>query len=177
MGFFAGYHVDMSNPTAVNVKTAERRKLRFETLDDILVDVEVVTAGGAIDPPVTGNWTAAQNIYHVAFTVEMSNRGFDFSVPLPMKLVGRTLKLFKMHTKPISPGINPPAKVAAAFAPPADVTIGDAVQKLRDEVAYAKAHGMTHPSPLFGKLANDEWIQTHCRHAELHLSFIRPAAA
>lgn len=160
----------------VNVKTADRRKLHFASLDDILADAEAITAAGTVDPPVTGNWTAAQNIYHVAFTVEMSNRGFDFSIPLPMKLIGRTLKLFGMHKKPINPGINPPPKVAAAFAPPDEVSVGDALQKLRDEIAYAKEHGMTFPSPLFGKLSNDDWVQTHCRHAELHFGFIRPAS-
>lgn len=49
-----------------------------------------------------------------------------------------------------------------------------ALAKLRDEVDYAKAHGMKHPSPLFGPLTNDAWIQAHCRHAELHHSFIHP---
>jgi hypothetical protein len=29
------------------------------------------------------------------------------------------------------------------------------------------------PSPLFGELTIDEWNQLHCRHAELHLSFIQ----
>ena len=158
----------------VNTKTAERRKLQFGSLDDILADAEAVTAGGTADPPVTGNWTAAQNIHHVAFTVGMSNRGFDLPIPLPMKLFGRTLKLLGMHTKPINPGIKPPAKVAAAFAPPDDITVADALQKLRDEIAYAKEHGMTHPSPLFGKLSDDQWKTVHCRHAELHFGFIRP---
>jgi len=161
-------------PDHVNVKTAERRTLHFDTLDDIVRDVETVTAG---PHHVTGNWTAAQNIWHVAHTVALSNRGFDFKVPLPMKLIGRTLKLLGMHTKPINPGINPPAKVAAAFAPPHDVALEMAIAKLRDEVQYARTHGMNHPSPLFGKLSHDTWIQTHCRHAELHLSFIAPSSA
>ena len=158
---------------AVNVKKADRRELHFTTLADILADAEAVTAGGTADPPVTGNWNAAENIYHVAYLIGMANRGFDFKVPLPMKLIGRTLKLMNMHVKPINPGINPPAKVVAAFAPPQGITVKQAIQKLRDEVAYAKDHGMTHPSPLFGKLTHDEWVQTNCRHAELHFGFIR----
>ncbi len=154
-----------------NVKTAQRRPLHFDTLDDILADATAVTSGAH---HVTGNWTAAQNIWHVAHTVGMSNRGFDFKVPLVMKLLGRTLKLLGLHTKPIKPGIKPPGRVAAAFAPPPDVSLEMAVAKLRDEITHAKAHGMHHPSPLFGKLSHAQWIQTHCRHAELHHSFIHP---
>ena len=157
-----------------NVKKAERRTLNFASLDDILADAEEVTSG---PHRVTGNWTAAQNIWHVAHTVALSNRGFDFKVPLPMKLIGRTLKLFGMHTKSIKPGINPPAKVAAAFAPPPDVTLEMALAKLRDEVQHAKSHGMNHPSPLFGSLSNVTWVQVHCRHAELHHGFVHPDAA
>ena len=155
----------------VNIKTADRRVLKFDTLDDIVRDVEAIASG---PHRVTGNWTAAQNIWHVAHTVAMSNRGFDFKVPLVMKLLGRMLKGLGMHTKPIKPGFNPPGKVAAAFAPPPDVSLEMAVAKLRDEVAYAKAHGMHHPSPLFGKLTHEQWTQLHCRHAELHHSFIHP---
>ncbi|MEM7625694.1 MAG: DUF1569 domain-containing protein [Planctomycetota bacterium] len=165
----------MSN--TVNVKTADRRKLHFDTLDEIVADAEAVTDGGETDPTVTGNWTAAQIIYHVAFTIGMANRGIDLQIPLPMRLFGKTLKLFGMHTKTFNPGIKPPPKVAAAFAPPEGTTLDAAMQKLRDEVAYAKEHGMTHPSPLFGRLTHDEWIQVNCRHAELHFGFIRAEAS
>jgi len=157
----------------VNVKKADRRTLKFSNLDDLLADAEAVTRGGTHDAPATGNWSAAQNIYHVAFTIGMANRGSDIKIPLPMKFVGRTLKLLGAHAKSINPGINPPAKVAAAFAPPQDVAVDAAMQKLRDEIAYAKEHGMKFPSPLFGKLTHDQWVQMHCRHAELHFGFIQ----
>lgn len=154
-----------------NVKTAERRPLQFNTLDDIVADASTVTSG---PHRVTGNWTAAQNIWHIAQLLEISNHGSNFKVPLAMKLVGRLLKLLGRHTKPFNPGIKPPAKVAREFAPPAETSLPMALAKLRDEVDYAKAHGMKHPSPLFGPLTNDAWIQAHCRHAELHHSFIHP---
>ena len=158
----------------VNVKKAERRPVHFDTLDDIVRDAGTVTVG---PHRVTGNWTAAQNIWHVAHTIGMSNRGFNFKAPLPLKLVGRTLKLLGQHTRPINPGIKAPAKIAAAFTPPPDLTLDFALAKLKDEVQYATTHGMTHPSPLFGKMSHETWIKAHCRHAELHLSFIAPSSA
>jgi hypothetical protein len=157
---------------AVNVKLSDRRALAFETLDDILRDAEQITSGAH---RTTGNWTAAQNIHHLAFAIGMANRGIDLKIPLAMKLVGRGLRLLGQHVKPIKPGIKPPARIAAAFEPPKDVELHEALQLLRDEIDYAKQRGMTHPSPLFGKLSDAEWIEVHCRHAELHLSFIRPA--
>ncbi|MEO1235613.1 MAG: DUF1569 domain-containing protein [Planctomycetota bacterium] len=156
---------------AVNTKQADHRKLHFETLDEVFAEADRVTSA---PHRVTGNWTAAQIVHHVAFTIGMNNRGIDLTIPLPMRVFGRTLKLFGLHVKPINPGIRPPAKVAAAFAPPPDVTLDAALQKLRDEVAYAKEHGMHFPSPLFGKLKPNDAVKVHCRHAELHFGFIHP---
>lgn len=154
----------------VNVKTAARRELHYDTLDEVLADANAVTE----QTTATGNWTPPQIIDHVAFGVHMLNHGVDLKIPLPMKLFGRTLKLFGMHTKPMRPGIKPPAKIASVFAPPPDITLDAAKQKLRDEVAYANEHGMHHPSPLFGQLTPDECIQINCRHAELHFGFLKP---
>ncbi len=168
MGFFR-YDFDAMN----NVKTAERRKVHFENLDEILQDAKAVTAG---PHRVTGNWTAAQNIHHVAWTIGASNNGFDIKIPLAMKLFGKTLRVLGKHLKPINPGINPPKKVAEAFAPPDQVTLDDALGLLDKEVEAAKNGGMTYPSPLFGDLSPEEWEAVHCRHAELHLSFIHPDA-
>lgn len=158
----------------VNVKTADRRSLHFDTLEEVLSDAETITDGGHTDPPTTGNWNAAQIIYHIAQTIHMANHGGSFTVPFPVKLMGRTLKLFGVHRKPIKPGINPPGKVAAAFAAPDGVTLDQAMDKLRTEVATANQHEMSHPSPLFGKLSHNDWVHANCRHAELHFGFIKP---
>ncbi|MEM1110124.1 MAG: DUF1569 domain-containing protein [Planctomycetota bacterium] len=154
----------------VDVKKAKRREIHFDTLDDALADAEAMTE----QHTATGNWTPAQNIWHVAFAIGMLNRGVDLKVPVPMKIFGRVLKLFGAHLKPINPGIKPPAKVAKFFEPPADVSLEDAKQKMRDEVAYANKHGMNHPSPLFGRLTPDDAVKLNCRHAELHFGFIHP---
>ncbi|MEM9883211.1 MAG: DUF1569 domain-containing protein [Planctomycetota bacterium] len=157
----------------VNVKLSERRDLHFDTLADVLADAESTAAA---NPRTTGNWSAGQIYHHVAFGIEMMAKGVPVPVTLPMKLFGRGLRLFGLHVKPIDPGINPPAKVAAAFRPPDDVTLDAGLQKLRDEIAYAQQHGMHHPSPLFGKMSPADAIAMHCRHAELHFSFVHPTA-
>lgn len=158
----------------VNVKTAARRELHFNSLDDLLADAESTTAHGTRTPATTGNWSAPQIIQHIATSLHLGNHGAGFSVSLPVRMFGRVLKLLGVHTKPMKPGIKPPAKIAAAFAPAADITIAAAMQHLREEVAYAKEHGITHPSALFGKMTPDEAVQMNCRHAEMHFGFIQP---
>lgn len=159
----------MAKPNINNVKTASRRKLHFDDLDQLLADAEAVTESST----ATGNWTPAQIIHHVAFGIKMLNHGIDLKVPLPMKIFGRTMKAFGLHVKPIKPGINPPAAIAAAFAPPADVTLEEAKRILREEVAFAEENGMNHPSPLFGRMSPADCVQMNCRHAEMHFGFIQ----
>jgi len=156
----------------VNVKTAVRRELYFDSLDEVLADAESVTDQAT----ATGNWTPPQIIDHVAFGLHVLNHGADFKLPAPFRWFGRVMKMLGTHTKPMKPGINPPAKIAAAFAPSPDITLEAAKQKLRDEIAYANQHGMHHPSPLFGQMTPDECIQMNCRHAEMHFGFIQPTA-
>ena len=42
-------------------------------------------------------------------------------------------------------------------------------------IERAGSQRMKHPSPVLGKLSHEQWEQLHCRHAELHLSFLHPA--
>jgi hypothetical protein len=37
-----------------------------------------------------------------------------------------------------------------------------------------KAEPQRFPSPFLGELTREQWDQLHCRHCELHLSFILP---
>ncbi len=155
-----------------DVKTAERRTLHFETLEEILADAEAVTA---VPHRTTGNWSAAQIIHHVTVLLEVMTQGKDLPMPLPIKIVGRGLRLFGVHRKTMKPGIKPPAKTAAKFSAPPDTDLNDALAYMREEVRIAGEQGMKYPSPLFGKLSHSDAVAMHCRHAELHLSFILPA--
>lgn len=153
----------------MSTDTSTRRELTFQTLDEILADAQAITSK---PHKAIGGWTAPQIIEHLVITMKIANHGMDLKVPLVMKLFGQVLKLTGQFDKSFKPGIKPPAHVAKAFAPRPDITLDDALQGLRDETAYAKQQGMTHPSPLFGTLSHDQWEKLHCRHAELHLGFI-----
>ncbi|MCA9290993.1 MAG: DUF1569 domain-containing protein [Phycisphaerales bacterium] len=155
----------------VNTKTAARRTLHFESLDDLLADVDA--AGDA--PGSTGNWTAAQNVEHVSRLIGGSFDGFDAKGPLLIRLLLKVMRGSVLN-RPMKPGIKLPANFTA-FVPPADVTWADATAHLRRLVERARAgEQMTHPSPILGAMSNEDWVKLHCRHAEMHFGFIQPAA-
>jgi len=156
----------------VNVKQAPRREMRFDTLDDVLADAEAVTAGPHHS---TGNHSAAEILWHVAYFIDKPVTGFGFTAPLPVRLLGKTLKTLGFANKPIKPGLNPPANIERRFWPGPEVTLDQARAYLRLAVEAAREPDrMTHPSPVFGKLTDAQWRTLNRRHAELHLSFIHP---
>jgi Protein of unknown function (DUF1569) len=147
-------------------KVKDRRRLSFSTMQEIMDDVEYLDAG---DPPrSTGNWTSAQIVCHVARVIECSIEGFDAPpAPLPIRLLARLFRR-QVLTKPIKPGIRTPRQLQ----PPHDVTWEAAVDLLRQQMQKLQTRQMTQPSPILGPMTHDEWVAMHCRHAELHLSFV-----
>lgn len=147
-----------------------RRTLRFDTLDDLVRDAQSLVGAS---PTSTGKWTAAQNIEHVALFLDASIDGFTFTVPAPIRFAARLMR-GRFLKKGFNPGITPPAKAAALFAPAPDITLEAAADHLARSVERAKQKQMTAVSPLFGAMNHEQWVQMHCRHAELHFSFIHP---
>ena len=149
----------------------ERRELHFETLDDLVADARAV----ALHPhETTGNWNASQIVLHVTDLIGLANHGPDVRLPLPVRLLGKVLRLFGMHHRPMPSGVKAPSFLDADLEAHAQVPVEEAVATLEREVAEAHATPMSHPNPLFGPLTHAQWVTMHCRHAELHFSFLRP---
>jgi len=159
-------------------KVTDRRAIRFGRMEDILRDVhglnrrveDGATLRGA------GNWTPAQVVDHVAKSIGFSIDGFpaDATPPLPLRFIGRMLRT-SVLLKPTKAGITLKGKVAAALAPEPNVTWGQAVTRMTNVMSrIQKGERMTASSPMFGRYSHEEWNQFHCRHAELHLSFVQP---
>jgi len=137
-------------------------------MEDIQRDAESFAAGPAT---TLGQWTPAQNIDHVRQLIRVSLDGSDIRLPLPLRATARLLKGYLLRA-PFRPGI----RTVPAFEPPADITLDEALAALRRDVARAGTPGaMCHRSPLLGRLSHTDWERLHCRHAELHFSFILPA--
>jgi len=151
-------------------KTGSRRVLKFQTLGDLLADVQKLQASDAI---AISEWTPGQIVGHVTAVIEASVEGFTFSVPFPLRVVGKLIKNRSL-TKGLPSGLKVPAKAQDAFIPPVDLTFDTAVKRLAETIEKAKQRKMTQVSPIFGKLSHEQWVQLHCRHAELHFGFLTP---
>ena len=152
-----------------------RREVRYETMQDIANDLDELAAGG--EPRSLGNWTAAQNVEHVAKFFEFAREGYpDIGFPTPLRWFIGTFAKKRYLARGFQPGFKfPTKKVAAAFGP-GDMTWAEAVSYFREQIERSRQPGvMTSVNPILGKMTHEEYVQLQCRHAELHFSFLVPA--
>ncbi len=151
--------------------------LRFGSMEDILKDVEAFDALGKDGSGVraTGNWTPAQNVDHVAKFINHSIDGFPDRAPLWLRFLGRTFRE-RILNRPMRAGLTLPKKFTYLY-PEEGVAWPVAVGRLRAAVKrVSSGQRMQAPSPVVGRLAHEEWIAMHCRHAEMHFGFLHAAA-
>ncbi len=126
----------------------------------------------------TGNWSPAQIVGHVAGLIECSLDGFEVpNAPLILRGVAKMMRT-SILIKPMRAGVKLPSKFNF-LVPPESITWEEAREKLRSVVNRIddKGQRMRHRSPLLGLLEHEEWIQLHCRHAEMHFSFLQSGDA
>ncbi|MCH7604171.1 MAG: DUF1569 domain-containing protein [Planctomycetes bacterium] len=153
-------------------KVKDRRTLRFGRMHELLDDV--TQFNGSIR--TTGNWTPAQIVGHVAGVIECSLDGFAVAnAPLIIRGIAKMMRT-SILIKPMRAGVKLPRKFNF-LVPPENMTWEEAREKLRVVVDRIENKGqrMRHRSPLLGHLEHEEWIQLHCRHAEMHFSFLHEA--
>jgi len=155
--------------TTINTaKVKGRRQLRFDSLDDIAMEVERLAGSKGVR--AMGNWSSGQVLQHLATTMENSIDGFQGSVPAPVRLFLRLFMRRRFITKPMPPGFKLP--VSAGNLLPAPTSWDRALTNFRRAMQRVKTEARRSPHPAFGPMTVDEWNQIHCRHSELHLSFL-----
>ena len=150
-------------------KVTDRRQLRFTSMQDIVDDVARLDE----DTRTTGNWTAAQIVQHLAKMINYSIDGFPRRGSLPVRLLGRMMRK-RALSAPLPAGYSFPRKFHF-LTPDADVTLVTALRFMRETIGRLQLEKMTAPSPILGRLNPEQWEQMHCRHAEMHFSFMHPA--
>ena len=159
----------------IDTKTAPRRDLHFATLEDALADARRLAAA-----PVrtTGNRTAGDLVGHLAQSIDVAIDGLDpATLPLPVRLVGRLFGNLigkRIASSPMRPGFQTGPKAEAIFYPAEPGDLQTAVDQYEASITRLRACKALPRHPLFGALDHDRTEQIHCRHAELHLSFIHP---
>jgi hypothetical protein len=152
-------------------KVANRRQVRYDSLQDVLRDAEQLAAGKV---HTLGNKTYGQILRHLAIAMNMAIDGSPLRVSWPMRMMARLFKK-KILSAPMDPGFNLSAEGESLLWPPGDPGVAQGLEELRQAIHRLETETKREPSPFLGTLTHEEWNQLHRHHAELHMSFVVPA--
>jgi len=159
--------------SAVNTAQAERRKLRFETIDECLAEVDrIVASERAGSLRRTGNWTTGQIFAHVAAWIDYGYDGYPLGPPpWPIRMILKLL-VGKYLRKGMPAGVRIPKTEHGTFGMDA-VSTEDGAKRIRDAFGRLKrGEHAKFDSPAFGPMSHEDRVQLNLRHAELHLGFL-----
>ncbi len=158
----------------VDVNQVLRRQLKFSCQNCIMGDIDKLARGRVRS---TGNWSPGRIVQHITEMINGSLDGFppEMKAPIVIRIPARFLKK-RMLGRPWQPGIRLP-KQFEALLPPGDIEFETARENLRRAVRRLETEQMQAKSPVFGPMSHQDWMKLHCRHAELHFSFLHPEEA
>jgi hypothetical protein len=154
-------------------KVTGRRNLHFNSLDDILADVEQLARAREIK--TLGNWSAGQVVQHLSLVMTKSIDGFDSRLPWIVRVLMNFFMKKYVINKPMGAGFQLPKKAAAELIP-AETSWEEGLASIRTALGRLKTETTRVPSPFLGKMTVEDWTKLHCRHSELHLSFLAPVS-
>lgn len=152
----------------------ERRKLKFSTLDKVVLDAENLQAQGY---EKLGNWDLGQICPHLADWMSFPIDGFPKPPPpIRFMLWGLRITIGKMiYRKILSEGMRSGSQTMPQTVHQPGSDSSAALEKLKQAVERFEAHtGTLYPSPLFGALNKDEALRLQLVHCAHHLSFLVP---
>jgi hypothetical protein len=149
--------------------TAGRRDLRFNTLDQVMPDVDRLLAGYE----ALGNWSLGQVCSHLARTVVDSVEGFPGRLPWVIRATfGRWTRNRILTSETIPEGVWLPE----AARPKPNLDDRAEAEALRAAFRLFSARsGPTADHPLIGPMTHAQWDHLHRVHCAHHLSFLLPA--
>jgi Protein of unknown function (DUF1569) len=155
-------------------KSTEYRKLRFESIDDLLKELDAIDAAAyAGRLQTTGNWTAGQILSHLAAWIEYGYIGFPIAAP-PWIFRMILKMLSKRYLKSGFPrGVRIPGTTNGTTGQD-DAPYDEASQRYRTAFLRLKnGEQCKFDSPAFGAMSHEDRIRLNLRHAELHLGYLK----
>jgi hypothetical protein len=161
----------MAQPNDMQVKQ-NRRKLRFESTQQIVVEVERLIAleqTGRLRR--LGNWSLQQMLGHLTAAIDNAYDPLPLRPPpWPMRILGRMLKGIILNAS-LVPGVKGVRTDGKPFWIETR-DLDDAADRYRAALARLDREIPRGRHPFFGSLSHRQWIKFHLRHAELHLGFL-----
>ncbi|HVU86443.1 MAG TPA: DUF1569 domain-containing protein [Pirellulales bacterium] len=142
-----------------------RRRLSFQSLDEIMPEVEQLLKGHA----VAGQWTLGQICNHLAGAIRSTARPAS-TVP------AATPEQAALKERFFAAGVFPDGRPSPApFVPSADLDLAEEVTSLARAIErFQNATGPYPAHPYLGPLSREEWVRFHAMHAAHHLGFAAP---
>ena len=150
--------------------TQGRRALHFNSLDEIMPDVERLLEGHS----TVGKWSLAQICNHVSTVMR---RVVDMPASTPADPSQWATDEQKREV--LESGILPEGlPTLPQLLPREELDEREEAEGLRAAIAHYKASGgPVIPHRIFGPLTKDEWHRVQCIHCAHHLSYAIPATA
>ena len=157
---------------SVNTKQVNgRRKVSYASYEQMLADVRKLAEG---QTTTMGNWSLAQICKHLAAAFHGAIDGIAFRAPWPMRVIAKLVMKRTFLTKALPAGFSIPKKAQHQFLPEDAAELAVAIEALEAAVERLKKEPKRVPHPIFDQLSREEWDQFNLRHAELHMSFVKP---
>lgn len=156
-------------------KISDRRRLRFETFEEMWAEVErIAAAERAGRLRRVGNWTAGQIFGHLATWARYPHEGYprELLPPWFIRLLVRFAKRRFIYGE-MPAGVRIP-RVKGGTMGTEPMSLDEGLRRLREAWTRLRNEAPVKPNPLFGPMTHEEWIAANLRHAELHLGFLHP---
>jgi hypothetical protein len=162
------------NSSVDTKRVTGRRTLRFETIDDALADAEAMAAAAREGRLRTlGNWSLGQILGHLATWVGYAYDGVPVSPPLLIRWIMKPMKKRFLY-KQMPVGVRIPRTPGGTFGTD-PLSLDEGLERYRRALTRLKTEAPQRRHPIFGEMTHAEWVAGQLRHAELHLSFVKPA--
>lgn len=172
-GYRRGKIPDMPPDAPIDTKKVTgRRTLRFQSVDDVLADVESLAAAARDGTARTlGNWSLGQILGHLATWIGYAYDGVPVTPPLLVRWLMKPMKKRFLY-KAMPVGVKIPRTPGGTFGTE-PMSVEEGLDRYRRALARLKSEAPQRRHPIFGPMTHAEWIAGQMRHAELHLSFVR----
>ncbi len=147
--------------------TAGRRALSFQSLDEVMPDVDRLASGHT----AKGQWTLGQICRHLAVALQgtiLNRVRHERPVELSEEQRARRERILVQGVFPEGAPIP-----LERLVPPSSLDDNIEVEALREALnKYQATAGEFGPHPLLGQLERAEWDRFHIVHCAHHLSFL-----